>query len=249
MNDSRQFNQNSNNSLKKSLPDKVCRICFESETKDDPIITPCDCRGSMQHIHEKCLKTWILAQSPDPKAFVCDVCKSQVKMDIKLKRVCSCKRVRTEMVKLCFVHGMILVTSSVIVVLVVLLLRENTDTSLSDKIYIAVALLVCLCIDIAMIIILCRSIKRSCFERTVKSWKIFSRTATVTPADLTQVTEFYDRKKGRTMTGSVENIGGVREESFMINTFKTGFSFTQRHELQNYFNENHHTTRIPNQVS
>ena len=248
MNDSHHSNKISTNSLTKTLPDKVCRICFESETKEDPIITPCNCRGSMQHIHEKCLKSWILAQNPDPKNFDCDVCKSPVKMEIKLKRVCSCKRIRTEMIKLALVHGVIFATTAVIIVLVVLLLRENTSSSLSGKIYISVAILVCLCIDIAMVIILCRSIKRSCFDKTVKSWKIFSRAMTVAP-EVTQVTEFFDRKKGKTMIGLVENIGGAREKTFMINTYKTGFSFTQRHELQNYFHENRSTSRVPGQVS
>ena len=71
---------------------------------------------------------------------------------------------------------------------------------------------------------------------------------TVAP-EVTQVTEFFDRKKGKTMIGLVENIGGAREKTFMINTYKTGFSFTQRHELQNYFHENRSTSRVPGQVS
>ena len=34
-----------------------CRICFES---NNPLIVPCDCKGSIRFIHQECLKTWIL---------------------------------------------------------------------------------------------------------------------------------------------------------------------------------------------
>ena len=40
---------------------KSCRICLseESETKDDPIVSPCMCKGYSGDIHIKCLQEWL----------------------------------------------------------------------------------------------------------------------------------------------------------------------------------------------
>jgi hypothetical protein len=39
---------------------KICRICFCEQTDaSDPLISPCSCAGSMEHIHFECLKQWI----------------------------------------------------------------------------------------------------------------------------------------------------------------------------------------------
>jgi len=37
---------------------KIC-LCQESEHADDPLISPCDCTGSIQYVHLKCLQKWI----------------------------------------------------------------------------------------------------------------------------------------------------------------------------------------------
>ena len=42
------------NSLK--TDEFICRICFETETDNNLLIKPCKCTGSMQHVHENCLK-------------------------------------------------------------------------------------------------------------------------------------------------------------------------------------------------
>jgi E3 ubiquitin-protein ligase DOA10 len=42
----------------------TCRICWGSEEDDDgkdfnPLISPCNCTGTVQAIHLKCLKEWL----------------------------------------------------------------------------------------------------------------------------------------------------------------------------------------------
>ena len=40
-------------------PEDSCRICLSDENhKDNPLISPCSCTGSMKFIHLDCLKTW-----------------------------------------------------------------------------------------------------------------------------------------------------------------------------------------------
>ena len=40
---------------------KSCRICLceENENKDDPIVSPCMCKGYSGDIHIKCLQEWL----------------------------------------------------------------------------------------------------------------------------------------------------------------------------------------------
>lgn len=63
---------------------KVCLISDESES--DPLISPCNCKGSCRLIHVGCLRTWInskvkkelkgIAVSYNFTKFECEICKS-----------------------------------------------------------------------------------------------------------------------------------------------------------------------------
>lgn len=37
---------------------KECRICFEEESDNNKLISPCDCKGTSQYVHLKCLQKW-----------------------------------------------------------------------------------------------------------------------------------------------------------------------------------------------
>lgn len=49
-----------------------CRIClFEGDQPDDPLVCPCQCKGSIQYVHVRCIGKWIsnrLNISDDPKS-------------------------------------------------------------------------------------------------------------------------------------------------------------------------------------
>ena len=50
---------NNEKNIKNKKP-KVCRICYGKDTnKDNPLICPCTCKGSMKYIHYQCLKNWL----------------------------------------------------------------------------------------------------------------------------------------------------------------------------------------------
>lgn len=67
----------------------MCRICFSDEQeKDNPLISPCKCSGSMSHVHLKCLRQWLSRNENKKigvhvttyvwKAFHCELCKSKL---------------------------------------------------------------------------------------------------------------------------------------------------------------------------
>ena len=70
----------------------VCYMCFDDENTDDnPLITPCKCRGDTRYVHVNCLRKWHTAEADNQICFLssvdatCSVCKSTFKSDFKLK--------------------------------------------------------------------------------------------------------------------------------------------------------------------
>ena len=86
--------------LKKIEKNRVCRICYgEDSSKDNPLIYPCICKGSMKYIHYLCLKNWLNSkvesmeqyseESPiisyNTKEICCELCKAQFPDYIRYK--------------------------------------------------------------------------------------------------------------------------------------------------------------------
>ena len=68
-----------------STSEETCRICFGVEsTTDNPLISICNCTGSMKYIHFLCLKTWLHSAMDEKvtpllisyywKSFRCEIC-------------------------------------------------------------------------------------------------------------------------------------------------------------------------------
>lgn len=62
----------------------ICRLCWgEAEEDDDPLLSPCNCSGSLQHIHHKCLSDWqrtLRAQGQGRRAHICELCKTPYRL-------------------------------------------------------------------------------------------------------------------------------------------------------------------------
>lgn len=55
---------------------KQCRFCLESETTPtNEMIEPCACRGSVQYVHQLCLRTWAL-MDPANNSIKCSICRT-----------------------------------------------------------------------------------------------------------------------------------------------------------------------------
>lgn len=70
----------------------LCYMCFDDEdTEENPLITPCKCRGDTRYVHVGCLRKWHTAEADNQICFLssvdatCSVCKSTFKSDFKLK--------------------------------------------------------------------------------------------------------------------------------------------------------------------
>jgi len=51
------------------MTEPACRICYEG-AEAGPLISPCDCKGSIQYIHRRCLYEWLVV---DGRGY-CELC-------------------------------------------------------------------------------------------------------------------------------------------------------------------------------
>jgi hypothetical protein len=68
------------------LEEMICRICLGEEEDDNPIISPCNCTGSVKFIHLNCIKEWLEGkkhkkETPFVNSYIwrgleCEICKA-----------------------------------------------------------------------------------------------------------------------------------------------------------------------------
>jgi hypothetical protein len=69
--------------------DTHCKICFSDEfTTENPLITPCQCVGSVKNVHLDCLRSWLAtktvsrerghAKTYHLKGLNCELCKTKL---------------------------------------------------------------------------------------------------------------------------------------------------------------------------
>ena len=74
------------------IEEKICKICFENENRTNPLIDPCECKGTGKWVHENCLKSWISQEFLSYTIKRCEICRytykiadSQTKNDLSAK--------------------------------------------------------------------------------------------------------------------------------------------------------------------
>ncbi|CAD8098009.1 unnamed protein product [Paramecium primaurelia] len=67
----------------------ICRICLE-DGQINAFIKPCECKGSIQYIHEDCLKTWLLRNHKIDEIAAnrvfCELCKKTFHCDVQFQQ-------------------------------------------------------------------------------------------------------------------------------------------------------------------
>ena len=61
----------------------ICRICHCEADEESPLITPCLCLGSLQHVHQGCIQQWIKSSNTQH----CELCRFPFVMQTKLKPI------------------------------------------------------------------------------------------------------------------------------------------------------------------
>ncbi|XP_047219726.1 E3 ubiquitin-protein ligase MARCH7 isoform X1 [Girardinichthys multiradiatus] len=65
----------------------LCRICqMQEESSSNPLIQPCRCTGSLQYVHQECIKRWLrskISSGTNLEAITtCELCKEKLRLNI-----------------------------------------------------------------------------------------------------------------------------------------------------------------------
>ena len=153
-----------------------CRICFDPESTEHKLISPCKCTGSMRFIHEDCLKIWLLSKDKDLTSSECDICKFKFLMTINLATKCTCKNFWNECLGMFIFPILIILMVSILLVILLFLIQgiENKTSSTGEKTYLILLLIACAVIVTIICVVFVKSIKRGCFSSEMIGWSIES---------------------------------------------------------------------------
>ena len=158
--------------------EKSCRICLETDEINNHFIHPCKCSGSIKHVHEKCLKQWLITLGKDLELSKCELCNTKFSMSFKLTRRCLPKESFKNNNGHCLFIPILLIVISMLFLIVYLLTQKYLSNNISNnqKAYTIVIIILCLSAEIAMVCLLIKSIREACYSSKLEDWKILSQT-------------------------------------------------------------------------
>jgi predicted PurR-regulated permease PerM len=223
------------------------------ESLENPVITPCECSGSMKYIHEDCLKTWILSQSKEPKLFCCDICKYAIKMEIKLEKIFSRSNVKKELFKMVLLPFIICIVTTILAfICFTLFSQSNSSVSTPGKIYLSAVVVVCVFIIAVLSTVFIRSIKTGCFELQIIHWKILSNVKQAEQDSITHLTEHFDKKPEKITSKIEKYVINLDDTQFMVKNLEARSAESEEEENRDhnsiFLNELPGTPRLPNEV-
>ena len=160
----------------KTSDDLICRICFDGESDNKLLISPCKCTGSMRSVHEECLKKWIISSVQDIELSTCDICKENFQMDIKFSRSCYCKISSEDCFKV-FIFPLAIIIIATIFSVVLLFFADgmrNDSLDTEEKIYLSIVITACVIIQATLLWILIKTLITNCCPLKIKCWSILS---------------------------------------------------------------------------
>lgn len=154
----------------------LCRICYEESSQAKPLISPCKCIGSMKHVHEECLKTWIIARNVEVVKSNCELCKTPFKMQLDIKLVCKCQSNNSSKVPRLLHYFMIIAAIVGLCVSAWILVDHLNSYGDTERNGLIVGLIVNSFLLLLLVIALAASIsKDSKCIHTLLNWKILER--------------------------------------------------------------------------
>ena len=186
---------------------KVCRICFEEETKDKPVINPCKCKGSSKYIHEDCLSTWMLAQDFSNNEKKCEVCRYAYKIKVKSIKKCDPRESFYQNPQfVCYLCILVIVTLLLIILIYVTIDRDFVDPE--ENIYYFLGLMIIFGLAlVCSFIVIAKLIKGILYVECSKSFKIFPIKDETIDLNTTTIIHSLHRADSRENQDNQENLG------------------------------------------
>ena len=168
MNDSKLF---------ESMENKFCRICFEKETKVNPLISPCLCEGTIKYVHQSCLKHWIEISNIKPNLSKCEICKCKYMIrffqDRKFNKVALKKFI---LYLICFFFGMAIIIGFLILCFYHFGLDNNNKINKkTKKLFLKISMSVSLFFILVICIVIFLCSYKNCTVKIYENYEILSR--------------------------------------------------------------------------
>ena len=168
MNDSKLF---------ESMENKFCRICFEKETKVNPLISPCLCEGTIKYVHQSCLKHWIEISNIKPNLSKCEICKCKYMIrffqDRKFNKVALKKFI---LYLICFFFGMVFIIGFLILCFYHFGLDNNKKINKkTKKLFLKISMSVSLFVILVICIVIFLCSYKNCTVKIYENYEILSR--------------------------------------------------------------------------
>ena len=64
----------------------ACRFCFEGPETNNPLVSPCDCKGSMKYVHVQCIKKWRINTTNPEWHYKCQLCLSDFEVFLRWQK-------------------------------------------------------------------------------------------------------------------------------------------------------------------
>ena len=151
-----------------------CRICMDTNSPTNRLISPCRCRGSLRYIHEECLKTWLSTREGEITEMKCELCNSDFRMEFVVGNVCRPKQSFDEGFTQCLFVPL-LIGVSALLLFVMALLIERFGESENDTSYSIVLIIICLVSVVFLLVLVVYSLKQSCISRELVQWNILNQ--------------------------------------------------------------------------
>jgi hypothetical protein len=159
-----------------SYTEPICRICFDVQSSDHALITPCKCTGSVKYIHEDCLKVWLLSKQTDLKTVTCELCMAKYGMRFKFElKFAPCSDCDENIAHWFFMP--LLISVFTMLVLIICVITAKIDVVKEEKKFTVVLLVTCALSCLMIMYLFVTSIKEAVFVEEVCEWHILSVTS------------------------------------------------------------------------
>lgn len=157
----------------------TCRVCYDPNNEEKgKLISPCQCQGSVQYIHESCLKKWIennIINNDRKIRPECELCKYKYIMkftsEFKFSKIKFWNMMKS-LAAMVIVATIILTLIFTVIYVVVTSLGNLTDIGKNNLINILISVAA-----IIMLILILMSFKNwrlNYYDRLIKDWKIYN---------------------------------------------------------------------------
>ena len=176
-------------------PEATCRICLDNEQNIETgnFIKPCRCTGTMEWVHDECLKTWIVAKENEINAAACELCGTSFNMRFKLENVFYPRKAFKE--KVFGLMSCICLSFTIMALLIIITVlavgwsksineEEGTAAQQSSAEYKLSLIVVCALISGIVSVFVFLVVRDICFRTEVSEWIILPYDPTQFPQEI-----------------------------------------------------------------